>query len=501
MQDATVGTVISTPIDPTTSRFSFVINSSKVKKGQFVQTMTEEGIMLGVISEIFRANRYFEQPESVAEYEKISSMSLQFPTFAWEYNVASVKSLGIFCEGKVMRNAFPPAPGSKVEMVDEEILKKFLGFRDDGLNLGKLQNHDLDVKIGMGRLLQKHLSILAMSGAGKSYLCSVLIEEMLERKMELGRIGIVVIDPHGEYSVFKNTEYRNQVQVFEGKKIKISLKKVSPQQLFEWMPNLSPAQKREAATILKCIQREMRDKGESFGLEDLVKKIETSELRDNVRNALLSWFWELATLKVIGRADLPNIRELAKPGILSIIDLSDIDSLRRKQVIVSYFGKKLFAQRKKNAIPPFVLIVEEAHNFAPEKVQKEAAISKNVIETFAREGRKFGACICLVSQRPVRLSTTALSQCNTNIILKITNPFDLKHVAESCEGIDANTQSAITTLGVGEALIIGEAVNYPVFIKVRKKRAETKTQEELESLAVMFEKEEEKKGKDVDAFI
>ncbi|MFV2014856.1 MAG: ATP-binding protein, partial [Candidatus Heimdallarchaeota archaeon] len=75
----------------------------------------------------------------------------------------------------------------------------------------------------------------------------------------------------------------------------------------------------------------------------------------------------------------------------------------------------------------------------------------------------------LISQRPVNLSTTALSQCNTHLILRILNPHDLGWIGKSSEGINQETLGMITTLGVGEGLLVGEAVKYPIFVQIRKK--------------------------------
>ncbi|MBU1120637.1 hypothetical protein KJ660_02050, partial [Candidatus Micrarchaeota archaeon] len=103
------------------------------------------------------------------------------------------------------------------------------------------------------------------------------------------------------------------------------------------------------------------------------------------------------------------------------------------------------------------------------------------------------ASLCLVSQRPIQLSTTVLSQCNTNIILRITNPYDLKHIGESCEGLDSRSQDMITVLRVGEALMLGEATGFPLFFKVRKRNSmESRHEKSLEKSAVEFEEQNEK---------
>ena len=174
-----LGTVISTMEGPTTIAFSFVIGASKVRKGQFVKVKTDAGFVLGSVSEITRANRYFERAESVAEYERTSPMTESFPVTDWEYVVANVRVHGVFehdgGSGNIVRSTFPVAPGAKVLACEDELLKKFLQLDDNGLNIGNLQHHSLAAKLSMGKLLQKHLAILAMSGSGKSYFTPVLL--------------------------------------------------------------------------------------------------------------------------------------------------------------------------------------------------------------------------------------------------------------------------------------------------------------------------------------
>ena len=131
-------------------------------------------------------------------------------------------------------------------------------------------------------------------------------------------------------------------------------------------------------------------------------------------------------MKIFSTSNYPQESEIVKQGQLTIIDLSKITDLKKKQTIVSLISRKLFNLRRKEQIPPYVEIIEEAHNFCPSGDAQESAISRGIIETLAREGRKFHASICLISQRPVKLSTTALSQCNTQIIMRITNNMFLR---------------------------------------------------------------------------
>ena len=185
-----------------------------------------------------------------------------------------------------------------------------------------------------------------------------------------------------------------------------------------------------------------------------------------------------------------------------MVDLSDMTSLRKKQMLVAYAARRLFNVRKRNRVPPFILCLEEAHQFCPSGESMESAISRSVIETIARESRKFYASLMLVSQRPVRLSTTVLSQANTNIILRITNPYDLEHIKKSSEAITGEVADMISSLPVGEALIVGEAVSHPIFIKVRQRRSRESSHEAgLEEAAREFEKRSSKKSEDAKAFM
>jgi DNA helicase HerA-like ATPase len=134
---------------------------------------------------------------------------------------------------------------------------------------------------------------------------------------------------------------------------------------------------------------------------------------------------------------------------------------------LAYFAQNLFRQRQSLRIPPFLILLEEAHQFVPEGKSEDFAKARAIFETIAREGRKFGASLCLVSQRPIRLSSTVLSQCNTHLLMRITNPYDLKHIQESSEGLDAKSVELITGLNVGEALMVGSSVNHPYFLKER----------------------------------
>jgi DNA helicase HerA-like ATPase len=464
-----IGTVISTEESPTSSEFWFVVNNNiPIRKFEFVQLPFDDGILICRVEEIQKVNRYYSRPDSVAEYEKSGKpLSEQFPVDRWEYVIARATALGIYSNGFQKRVTFPVSPGQKVYKADNNILSDFLGFDKNGIYLGKMEFHNIDVKLNISKLFQKHLAILALSGAGKSYTTSVLIEELLNRSENLGKPAIIVFDPHGEYIGFaEDQNYIINTKVIDGNKVSIATKNLSPQLFSEIIPEISGVQKRELGNIIKKIREEKK----VYTLFDIIEEIEKNVKNLKTKDSLISWINELNYTGLFKAEDYPEIENIVKPGQLIIFDLSEITNLREKQIIVTYFMRKIFNLRKNKIIPPSIIIIEEAHQFCPNS-EEEKAISRSVIETIAREGRKFNACLVLISQRPKRLSTTALSQCNTNIILRITNPVDLQHIQESTEGITNDLINMIPGLKVGEAIITGEAVNYPILLRVRERRS------------------------------
>ncbi|MHA1143978.1 MAG: ATP-binding protein [Candidatus Helarchaeota archaeon] len=475
-----LGTVITTPQGPNPFDFSFVIDekhSESVHCGEFISVSVRNGVLLGTIIDIIKTNRYFSRAESVREYERGGvSLNAIFPADRWEFMIARVKPLGIYSENHLIRVTNPPSPGTKVYTMEKTLLEEVLGFKSEsGLNLGQLNFHEIPVKLDLTRLLQKHVAILAMSGAGKSYATAVLLEELLLRHKKHGRLAVILIDVHGEYDSFtlqpENGEFHDfseRVKVFPSPFISLQTSLLTAYQIAHLLPQISPIQVRE----LQKAFANVRKTNKNFTFQDLINEVEhNDEIKTQTRDALTSWLFDLYRLHLFDSRESPSLDQEIEPGKCLIIDLSETLNLRKKQIIVYYIAQRLFWLRKNNKIPPFLLILEEAHQFVPEGAKKDNAISRSILETYAREGRKFGAALCLLSQRPVKLSTTVLSQCGTHVILRITNPNDLDHIRQSSEQITRESLEMISSLPVGEALITGVAVNHPIFMKVRKRKS------------------------------
>ena len=488
-----IGTIFNFNQLPDVSKFPFVISKRRdgilVKKGLFVYTKSNEGYLIGIIEKILLLNEYFSDALTIKSYNSNNNPNILkglFPSEDFEFATAIVRCLGIiqFKNGNnkqiktIKRMSYPASPGADVYLLEEDIFNQFIGLDiGRGLYLGNVKISNFAAKINMDRLLNKHFAILSISGGGKSYLTSILIEELLTRDLTYGNPAIILIDVHGEYLYLKDIpEIQDKVKIQDISYFQISVPNLNAWWFRKYQDQISNVQVRE---LSKFIQKLKKDKGRNgvYTLQDIIDYLENeSEGSKSTKQALIGWLSELNRLTLFGPQENPLIDNIVDQNQIIIFNLANEISIRKKQIIVDYLCNRLFYLRRNDKIPPFLLIIEEAHQFCPEAAHSKA-ISKSIIETIAREGRKFMACLCLISQRPKKLSATVLSQLNSKMVLNIKNPYDLKHLMDSSEAISKEYADMISSLGVGEMLLIGNAVNYPIFIDVRERKFKSRIED------------------------
>ncbi len=391
-------------------------------------------------------------------------------------NMAHAEVIGYREDGILKTLKKPIRPNSLVYSADKKVIQDTLKLDRSGLYIGLLDaNNDVEVYLDPKSLVTKHVAVLASTGAGKSYTVSVVLEELLEQK-----IPIIVLDPHGEYislrfandnkkelslmdkyrirpKAFKVTEYSPDPRINPGsEQLRFSDLNLGAMELSQITP--TPATASQKGLLFTAI-RELRSRGE-YDLKDIVNKIDQSE--SNAKWNLLNML-ELVKDMGLFSKEPTNIEDLVVPGQATVVNFRGIPP--EIQSIVTYkLLHDLFELRKVGRVPPLFLILEEAHNFCPEK---EVIVSSKIIRTIASEGRKFGLGLCAITQRPARVDKNVLSQCNTQMILKITNPNDLKAVSHA-EGMTEGIEKEITNLNPGTSLILGQGM--PIFVDIRVRK-------------------------------
>ena len=149
------------------------------------------------------------------------------------------------------------------------------------------------------------------------------------------------------------------------------------------------------------------------------------------------------------------------------INLEDVDDNLAK-VIVKIVSKMIFdfsKSRKVRASIPFHLIIEEAHRYVVADNDK-FLLGYNIFERIAKEGRKYGVLIDLISQRPVDISETVVAQMSNFLVLKMTHPKDLEYIEKMLPNVSSDIIEKLNSLQSGTLVSFGSAFKIPLLIKM-----------------------------------
>ena len=363
----------------------------------------------------------------------------------------------------------PVLPGTEIRLADENLLNQIFNV-ENPLKLGTLVNQrDVAVNVEANPILSRHLAILAMTGAGKSNTVSVLIDQILKYN-----VPIFVFDMHGEYvgAEFPNGE------------VNVIRPKINPRYMAFYeikrlvnIPSNAYVQERIFRHAFKLAKQQMEDgKASTNNFLQIMYDILESESKDedsdkkiiDVMNKIDDSMDRYSNLfdKNAG-----NILSNIKKGEVNVLDLSQVDE-SVASVLVSHILRNSL-QRSKDAAHngdkdsllenSVFFILEEAHILAPNKRDSD---SKRWIQRVAREGRKFGLGLCLVSQSPKTVDHDALSQMNNMIILRLVEPEDQRHVQSASESLSNDLVNQLPSLNVGEAIVLGLMSRIPTLVKI-----------------------------------
>jgi len=156
-------------------------------------------------------------------------------------------------------------------------------------------------------------------------------------------------------------------------------------------------------------------------------------------------------LKIIDISGLPN--EVAGPLTGAVARL--------------LFQYKLHQTREERERDPVLFVCEEAHRYVPNHGDAQYEVAQTAVRRLAREGRKYGLGLMLVSQRPSDIEDTVISQCNSWIVLRLANSSDQEHVSRILPDSLAGMTKMLSSLPRQEALFVGEAAAIPARIRLR----------------------------------
>ena len=413
--------------------------------------------------------------------------------------------------GSFVNPWIPPSSGTPIYLAEDAWLATVLSRKQRGqvgsAIVGSLLTRPptaVPVVLDVKELVSTHLAIIASTGAGKSYLASVIIEEMMR---PYNRAAVLIIDPHGEYNTlqeiandeeFRESEpaspaarrqprYEARTRVYLHDQVKVRMNTLTLGDLRYLLPNMTDKQHHFLSRAFEALRNEK--KGQPWGAADLkrhvsnVGKSANEDSGDDSGNSTIAALhWKIDerlgdNTMVFDQFQHLNLGEVLQPGQCTVLQLNEIDE-RDQQVIVATLlrrinqarmdtekGKVSMGDEKFLPYPVFILL-EEAHHFAPHDGE---AITTGILKQVLAEGRKFGIGVGLISQRPGKLDADVLSQCLTQCIMRIVNEVDQKSVASAVEGVGHDLLQNLPALSKGQAIIAGSAINTPVICRVRER--------------------------------
>ncbi|BDC18300.1 DNA double-strand break repair helicase HerA [Acidianus sp. HS-5] len=456
--------VIGYVIGDATPQQATILAVRAVRLGLYVTMEYDSEKVLGLITNVTRGSPMIDgNTIDVGIVERLNKFDGKIP----HYIRATVKLL--YNLNSHSQPDLPPIAGTPVSLAEEDDLRKI--FSEGDIALGRLIGTNVPVSIKVGALA-RHLAILAATGSGKSNTVAILSQRIADIKG-----SVLIFDYHGEY-------YRSDIHPLHSIEPKLNPLYLNPREfatLLEIRGN-APIQYRIIRRAFTEYQKSIQEKiksgdidfdalNQSFvkDLEDLIDGQEgkggKKDSVDEVKNKL-----EEFADKYSGIIDLTSkdIISNLKTHSVNVVDISPLDE-DAMDAIVSHYLRRILDARKEHRRKgtglrfPVITVIEEAHVFLS---KNDSTLTKFWASRIAREGRKFGVGLIIVSQRPKGLDENILSQMTNKIILKIVEPSDKKYVLEASDNLSEDLVEQLSSLDVGEALIIGNLVRIPAFVKI-----------------------------------
>jgi hypothetical protein len=376
----------------------------------------------------------------------------------------------------------------------------------------------------LNELLGKHTAILGSTGSGKSAAVAAIIHSVLQRgkdaKYDNWKPQIVILDPHNEYGkAFKEhkrlstdegtlalpywlldldetigllvgkTEYAatSQANIVKNALLAARLRAaedvlgLDPSKLTVDAPipyllgdpagldefgELNGA-KYETGLVgaINAQRPNNKNKKDHEDYNKVLRKLD-SLLKDE-RLSFMMQAWD-------GAGDpMPSVlgQILGAGHAVRIVDLSgvpnEVAGTASAAIARTLFSLKIWQTVAEREVSPVLLVCEEAHRYVPNSGEAQYGAAQTAIRRIAKEGRKYGIGLFLVSQRPSEVESTVLSQCNSWIVLRITNEADREHVRGVLPDSMAGLTKMLSGLRRQEAIFVGEAAMLPSRIMIR----------------------------------
>lgn len=396
-----------------------------------------------------------------------------------------------------------PALGDRVRVAQKsELVATFCGDMGAMVRVGTIrQDSSIPAMVRVDELLGKHFAILGTTGTGKSCTTALILRSIVEKNPAA---HIVLLDPHNEYA----TAFTEWAEVISPRNMQLPYwlltfeeilevlvgdgdRKTEAEILQELIPvakmRYNTGRSAEPAKARRGIGDPSRytvDTPVPYRISDLLSLIDDRMGKLENRKDLAPYRVlknRIETISQDGRYSFMFGSRTVYDGMaqvlsrifrvpvnskpITILELTGIPS-EVVNVVVSVLCRMTFdfALWSEGQVP-VTLVCEEAHRYVPANSSLGFEPCKRAIAKIAKEGRKYGASLCIVTQRPAEIDPTILSQCNTVFALRMSNERDQAIVASAVADTGSGLLEFLPSLGQREAIAFGDGMALPVRIK------------------------------------
>lgn len=340
---------------------------------------------------------------------------------------------------------------------------------EKGFHIGQIESggNSVDFVVPM-EAIARHLAVVGKTGVGKSYFTGVLIEELVKHD-----IPVIAFDVLGD--LLKATQDLGGCNFKAGEDFRVPYSVIGVSEFLGFVPNLTSEQSELVSAGYNAVfgkaLKSLDEKGEvNLPVDQLLNEIQKAGGDFGQPAVATRALRKVET--VFNRNSLLTtqtgnwLREFAEKPIINVF-VGHL-SQQQRNLIVGATARMLQALRKRNQIPPFVFVLDEAHFFLPAGGQTTA--STQVIREMIRTARHDAIGITLITQSPSSMDKQVLLTCNTRVVFAL-DPDDLKLVSGTMGDISEEMKSRIPKLAKGTAIVSSatDIIRHPALVRIRKR--------------------------------
>jgi len=465
--------------------------------GKFMGMVAGKAVIIGLVTDI--GEQAMLAPAGGQTFRKVARLDLVGEIRSGEAGAAR------FQRG-VME--YPNIGDGALLLSENELRLVYGGADDDHAHVGDLQqNTNIGVHIDIDQLVSRHFAIVGATGVGKSSGVAIILQKILDTRPNL---RIFLVDPHNEYGRC----FGDKAQVLNPRNLRLPFWLFNFEETVDAFFGGRPGIEEEVEILSEVIplaksaylqyrvnnehplakKRNPRDTGFTadtpvpYRIEDLINLLDERMGKLENRNSRMVYH------KLIGRIEtfrnhpryafmfenaniggdtmaeiLAHLFRLPPEGKpMTIMQLAGFPAEVVDSVVSVLCRMAFDFGLWSDGVAPLLFVCEEAHRYAPSDKQIGFGPTKRALSRIAKEGRKYGVFLGLVTQRPAEIDSTIISQCSTLFVMRLSNDRDQSLIRSAVSDAAVNLLSFIPSLGTREVFTFGPGVALPTRMRFKQ---------------------------------